>query len=204
MMKTQILHRYTRAVLFECDVPDTVSSGMAMRHALEKAVDAKSNLSGAELRYANLSGADLRSANLRGADLSGADLRSAELRGANLSGANLRSADLSGANLSGANLSGADLRSADLRSANLSYGKTVGDRPYFSIGPIGSRSYYLTLWLTDKGPYIKTGCFTGTLDEFAAAVEKTHGDNDHGKEYQMAMLMMESHAVLWTPKIKVL
>ena len=66
-MKQQILNRYTRAVLFECDVPDDVSSGMAMRHALEKAV-----ASGANLSDANLSGASLSDAYLSGANLSGA------------------------------------------------------------------------------------------------------------------------------------
>lgn len=52
-MKHQIKHRFTNAVLFECDVPDDVESGLATRHALEKAV---------------VSGADLRGADLRGAD----------------------------------------------------------------------------------------------------------------------------------------
>ena len=58
----------------------------------------------------------------------------------------------------------------------------------------------VSLWLTDKGPMVKAGCFTGTLDEFTAAVEETHGETDHGKEYAMAILMMESHAALWTPE----
>ncbi|MFA7278946.1 MAG: hypothetical protein WC100_02520 [Sterolibacterium sp.] len=40
-MKTQILHLYTDAVLFECDVPDTAESGLAVRHALEKAIAAR-------------------------------------------------------------------------------------------------------------------------------------------------------------------
>ena len=102
-MKHQIKHRYTDAVLFECDVPDEIESGLAMRHALEKAA-----ASGA-----NLSGADLSGAYLSDADLSGADLSGAYLRGANLSGAYLSGANLSGAYLSGANLSDADLSGAD-------------------------------------------------------------------------------------------
>jgi hypothetical protein len=31
---------------------------------------------------------------------------------------------------------------------------------------------------------IKAGCFWGTLDEFSTAVDKTHGDNKHGKIYR--------------------
>ena len=109
-MKTQIKNRFTGAVIFQCDTPDDVSSGLAVRDALEKAV-----ASGADLFGANLSGANLSGANLSGADLSGADLYGADLYGANLSGANLSRADLYGANLYGANLSGA--RNAELAVA---------------------------------------------------------------------------------------
>jgi len=101
-MKQQILNRYTSAVLFVCDVPDdVVSSGLAMRHALESAVASDANL-----HDANLSDANLRGANLSGAYLSGAYLSGAYLRDANLSGAYLSGAYLSGAYLSGVNLSG--------------------------------------------------------------------------------------------------
>ena len=79
MTTIQIKHRYSGAVLYECDTPEGTESGLLMRHALEKAVAAK-----ADLRYANLRGANLRSANLRGANLRSANLRSADLRSANL------------------------------------------------------------------------------------------------------------------------
>ena len=97
-------------VLFECEIPADVASGMEMRHALEKASAARADLRGADLRDAVL-----RDADLRGADLRGADLRDADLRGADLSGAVLRDADLRGADLSGAELSDAELSDADLR-----------------------------------------------------------------------------------------
>jgi hypothetical protein len=67
---------------------------------------------------------------------------------------------------------------------------------------IGSRCDYAQLWITDKGPFVKAGCFTGTLDEFEAACIKTHGETDHGKEYAMAVLMFEAHASLWMPAIE--
>jgi uncharacterized protein YjbI with pentapeptide repeats len=73
MAKQQIVSRFNSAkVLFECEIPEDVESGLAMRHALEKAVEAR-----ADLRGAYLGGADLRGAYLRGADLRGADLRGA-------------------------------------------------------------------------------------------------------------------------------
>ena len=68
----RIRHLITDAVLFECEAPDDLHSRLHMRHALEKAVEAHADLSGANLSSANLSGAYLRSANLSGAHLSGA------------------------------------------------------------------------------------------------------------------------------------
>ena len=119
--KQQILNRWTGAVLFECEIPAHVESGLAIRHALETAAAKRPriNLSGADLRDADLSDADLRGADLRDADLRGADLRGADLRGADLSGADLRGAVLRGADLRGADLRGADLSDADLRYADL-------------------------------------------------------------------------------------
>ena len=127
--------------------------------------------------------------NLRDAYLSGAYLSGAYLSGANLGGAYLGDAYLSGAYLSGANLGGA-------------YTDLVGDRPYFSIGPIGSRQDNLTLWITDKGPLLKTGCFGhDTFEAFRANLERDHpAESTHRKEYEAALLMCEAHAVLWTPK----
>jgi hypothetical protein len=161
----------------------------------------RANLSGADLSGADLRGADLRWAYLRGAYLSGADLRGAYLSGADLSGAYLRGADLSGAYLRGADLSGADLSGAYLRGAYLSgadlsgadlrgaylrgadLGKAVG---VLRLGPLGSRGddLYAVQW--EDGPRVKAGCFWGTLPEFLAAVEETHGDNEYGRAYRAA------------------
>ena len=47
-MKQEILSIYGN-VLFECDVPDGLESGLAMRHALEKANLARANLADADL-----------------------------------------------------------------------------------------------------------------------------------------------------------
>ena len=70
--KIQIRHRDTNAVLFECEAPADLSSGLRMRHALEKATQARANLARANLAWANLDGASLYGANLDGANLDGA------------------------------------------------------------------------------------------------------------------------------------
>ena len=152
------------------------------------------NLGGANLRGANLGGAYLRGANLRGAYLRDANLGGAYLRGANLGGAYLRGAYLGGANLGGANLGGANLRGANLggaylggaylRDANLGgAGKITSADDILLIGPIGSRADYTHIYRTDKGVYVKCGCFFGTVDEFVSKVKDTHGDNKYANQY---------------------
>ena len=117
-------------------------------------------------------------ANLSRANLNGADLIGAYLSRADLSGANLIGAYLSGANLSGADLSGADLSGAYLSELIV------------QIGPIGSRNDYLVYRAAEDE--VRTGCFIGTLDAFAAAVEGTHGDNAHGRAYSAAITMLRT------------
>ena len=218
MAKVQIKNRYDpNVVVYECEAPEGTQN--TMKFAIEKAVAEKANLGdanlsgaylgGANLGGAYLGGANLRGANLRGANLGDADLGGADLRGANLGDANLRGAylgdaDLRDANLRGANLGGANLRGANLRDADLGGANTnlIGDRPYFSIGPVGSRSDNLTLWITEKGPLLKTGCFgPDTFEAFRSNLERDHpAESTHRKEYEAALLMCEAHAVLWTPK----
>ena len=161
------------------------------------------NLYGANLRGANLGDADLRGANLRGADLYGANLRGANLGDADLRGANLRGADLYGANLYGANLGDANLRGADLYGANLrganlgDAGKLTGDRPYFAVGPIGSRQDVLAAFLTEKGVFLRAGCFFGTVEAFRDKIQEEHGDNVHTIEYRAALVLVEAHYAAW-------
>src|SRR5574341_1437159 len=97
-MKARIVSRWSRSkVLFECEVPDGVESGLAMRHALEKAVEARANLADANLAGASLAGAYLVGAYLAGANLADANLADANLAGASLAGAYLADANLAGA-----------------------------------------------------------------------------------------------------------
>ena len=163
------------AYLRGADLRDAYLSGAYLRVAY---------LRGADLRGADLRDAYLRGANLRGADLRGADLRDANLRGADLRGADLRDANLRDAYLSGADLRGADLRDANLRDADLrDAGKITSVDDILLIGPIGSRADYTHIYRTDKGIFIKCGCFFGTVEEFASKVKDTHGDNKYANQY---------------------
>ena len=192
-MKPQIKSRYDDRVLYEleCDsIKECVVSAVKSDADLRGAYLYGADLRGADLGGANLYGADLRGADLGGADLRGADLGGAYLGGANLRGANLYGANLRGANLRGANLYGADLRGAYLRGAYLrgaylgeKFGKLL-DKGYFSAGPLGSREDYLQAFHTEKGIFIKAGCFFDSLEAFRDAVTEKHGETSkHGKLY---------------------
>ena len=91
MAKHQIKNRWDESVLFECEVPDDMSSGLSTRYALEQAVKARVNLT-----EANLAGVNLTRANLAEANLAEANLIEANLIGANLIEANLIGAKWNG------------------------------------------------------------------------------------------------------------
>jgi hypothetical protein len=116
-----------------------------------------------------------------------ADLTRADLTRANLTRANLAWANLTGANLAWANLTGADLQTRDGQRLTL-----TGRRPFLSIGPIGSRDGILMLFYTDRGIYVRAGCFWGSLDAFADAVQDTHGDSEHGRDYRAAIVLAQT------------
>ena len=78
--KHEIKNRWTGEVLFSCEIPEGMESGMIARYAAETAISKGADLRGADLEGADLRGADLEGANLRGADLEGADLRGTDLR----------------------------------------------------------------------------------------------------------------------------
>ncbi len=64
----------------------------------------------------------------------------------------------------------------------------------FVADSIGSRNDATTFYKTaDGGIGVTCGCFTGTIDEFAAAVEETHGNNKYGREYQIAIELAKLH-----------
>ena len=72
MTQHEIKNRWTGEVIFTCDIPEGMESGMIARHAVETAIAEGANLEGANLEGANLDGANLEGANLRGANLEGA------------------------------------------------------------------------------------------------------------------------------------
>jgi len=178
-MKTEIVqikNRSTGSVIFEAEVDASLSGELKIGAAVKIAIKTDANLAGANLAAANLAGANLADA---------------YLAGANLDGANLDGANLAGAYLDGANLAGAKVNDGNV---------LAGTRPIFQIGPIGSRCAYLAAYITTSGVFVRAGCFFGSLAEFSATVNKTHGENEHGQEYNAAIQMIEAHAKIWGQK----
>ena len=60
-----------------------------------------------------------------------------------------------------------------------------GEADLLVITPIGSRKGTLTFTKSDMSA--ATGCFRGTIEAFAKAVVKTHGDNQHARAYLKAI-----------------
>jgi hypothetical protein len=188
---TQIKH-INGSVLYECEIPTGTPNPLC--YALEQAVREGANLAGANLTGANLARANLARANLAGSYLAGADLTGANLTGANLAGSYLTGANLIGANLARANLAGSYLAGADLIYKGTRFTLT-SRRPVLCLGPIGSRSDYVAFYLTDKGIYVKTGCFFGSMDEFKTKLHESHEvGSGYREEYEDAILMAENKA----------
>ena len=61
----------------------------------------------------------------------------------------------------------------------------TNNNDYCCFSCFGSANQTTTAYKTKDGHVeIVCGCFQGTIGEFAARVEETHGDNKHGREYK--------------------
>ena len=65
---------------------------------------------------------------------------------------------------------------------------------------MGSRESESTYYWTEYNEQMVCGCFAGTLDQFAKAVEETHGDNEHGKEYKNWIEAIKAYKEVLTTK----
>jgi uncharacterized protein YjbI with pentapeptide repeats len=202
MIKFSVNNRFSGVEMFtasiDCEESENegTKAGLSIKWAIENEVD----LYGADLRGADLYGANFRGANLRGAEIQGANLYGADLSNADLSGANLRGADLRSSNLYSADLRDVDLYGADLYSANFRGAliknniKLTGKDPIFTMTPVGSESRTLSAFNTDKGVFIKRGCFFDTFDFFKTTVEETQLSNEYSATYLVVIALIET---LW-------
>ena len=72
-----------------------------------------------------------------------------------------------------------------------------GNAEVIWLSHVGSEFGTLTLFRTKDGECVSRGCFTGTLDEFEAAVKRKHSNNLHGQEYALIIQMFRLRVVSW-------
>ena len=65
--------------------------------------------------------------------------------------------------------------------------RVYGDAQVFWVSKIGSRLGTTTFFKSKLGVEVSCGCFSGTLEQFEAKVNETHGNNKHGEEYRLAI-----------------
>jgi len=68
-------------------------------------------------------------------------------------------------------------------------GKLVSGRCFFQAGPIGSRNDYVLFFKTEKGIFVRAGCFFDSITVFAKAVKETHSGTEHGVHYKAAIAL---------------
>ena len=69
-----------------------------------------------------------------------------------------------------------------------------GNDDYLCIKGLGSCYRNTTFYRTkDNGVSVVCGCFNGTLNEFVAKVEETHGNSKYAKEYLAAVKVVKIH-----------
>lgn len=95
-----------------------------------------------------------------------------------------------------------EIGSATVRDSNIIRGtlhtgrfieaKIVGYASSMVIHPIGSENGTLTVYKgTDGQLHVTRGCFHGTFEDFAEAVEATHGKTRHGVIYRSAIELIK-------------
>lgn len=76
------------------------------------------------------------------------------------------------------------------------YARVRGNASWLIVGPIGSRDGFTTFVATADGEiHVSCGCFSGDIDEFEKAVEKTHAGTQHEKDYKLAIALAKSRIV---------
>lgn len=67
-------------------------------------------------------------------------------------------------------------------------------RALVAIASMGVAAGDLGFLQKDRTVAVRRGCFSGSLDDFRAAIEETHGDSPHGQQYRLLIQFIELRA----------
>lgn len=193
-MKTiEIRHGNNHRVIFEHKVPHNT-----MKKTVEFAVRNKVNLVGASFINEKLDNVDFSEV-----DLTDVSFINCSLIRADFSKALLIDVSFEGSTLGGAYFHGAAMSDTMFKGAKFGRLTVTGNRPFIQIGPIGSRGDRLLCFNMNKGIYVSTGCFFGSLKEFEAAVRKRDFHPNHCDDYLETIDYVRNHFNRWNaPKEK--
>jgi uncharacterized protein YjbI with pentapeptide repeats len=116
-MKQQIFNRYTKEVIFECEIPDGICKEWQFRLCLAEANSLRAKLSCADLSNKDLRGIQLFELNIEHADFKGSDLWGADFNSCQLNGSTFENADCGGANFHYADLANVIFTDANITGA---------------------------------------------------------------------------------------
>ena len=163
-----------------------------------------SDLSGMYLRNIDFSGCDVRRMCCCRAKLKDCTFVGCDLRGVNFVCAELEDCNFANAYFTNETVfTHAYVTDCLFTGARLAEAVLVGDRPIFTLGPLGDKSRGLTAVLTDRGIYVRTGCHNSFLPAFIDAVKQKHRKgSQHRAEYMAAVQLIREYAKVWMPKRK--
>lgn len=72
------------------------------------------------------------------------------------------------------------------------YDGEIKKHNHIGFANVGSDNGYLLAYVNNKKIVMSRGCFHGTIEEFYHAVEKKHGDNEHGLLYKSLRPIIEN------------
>ena len=136
-------------------------------------------------KYAKAFRGTIEGGTIRGGTIRGGTIRGGTIKGGTIWGGTIEGGTIEGGTIRGGTIEGGTIEGGTIR------GGTIRGGDFLTVSPIGSENGQFTAEVTEDGDIIcNRGCFKGTLEEFEAAVSKTHGSNPTASEYGLVIQLV--------------
>ncbi len=151
-----------------------------------KAVKAfRGTIWGGTIRGGTIWGGTIWGGTIWGGTIRGGTIEGGTIRGGTIEGGTIRGGTIWGGTIRGGTIEGGTIRGGTIRGGTI-WGGTIWGGDFLTISPIGSEDGQFTAEIKEDGTIIcNRGCFSGTLEEFEAAVARRHGDTEFAAEYAL-------------------